>query len=161
MRFGPRAESRPSQKIITAIILAMFAALPVVSGMDHRLGWSRMPATIVVMANMITVAAFGFFLLMLRENTFAASTVTVEAGQRAISTGPYALVRHPMYASAAVLIFAIPIALVSLWGLLAAAIGIPVLIARILDEERTLSAELPGYDDYRRAVLYRLIPLVW
>jgi protein-S-isoprenylcysteine O-methyltransferase Ste14 len=116
---------------------------------------------VVVLANLLIIAAFGFFLMVLRENTFAASTITVEAGQRVISTGPYAHVRHPMYAGAALLIFAMPIALGSLWGLLAAAVAIPVLIARILDEERTLSAELPGYDDYRRAVPWRLIPLVW
>jgi len=86
---------------------------------------------------------------------------SVEAGQRVISTGPYAHVRHPMYAGAAVLILAMPIAMGSLWGLLPAAIAAPVLIARILDEELTLSAELPGYDDYRRTVPYRLLPFVW
>ncbi len=161
MRFGPRAESRPRQKIIVAVIFAMFAALLIVPGLDHRFGWSQVPAAIVALANLLIIAAFGFFLLVLRENTFAASTITVEAGQRLISSGPYAHVRHPMYAGAALLIFAMPIALGSLWGMLPAAFAIPVLIARILDEERTLSAELPGYDDYCRAVPYRLVPLVW
>ena len=139
----------------------VFIALAIVPGLDHRLGWSRVPAAIVVIANMLVVAKFGFLLLVLLENTFAASTVIVEAGQRVISTGPYAHVRHPMYAGAAVLIFAMPIAMGSSWGLLLAAIAAPVLIARILDEELTLSAELPGYDDYRRTVPYRLLPFVW
>jgi protein-S-isoprenylcysteine O-methyltransferase Ste14 len=161
MRVGPQAESRPSQRIIIATILVVFIALAIVPGLDHRLGWSRVPAAIVVIANMLVVATFGFFLLVLRENTFAASAVIVEAGQRVISTGPYAHVRHPMYAGAAVLILAMPIAMGSLWGLLPAAIAAPVLIARILDEELTLSAELPGYDDYRRTVPYRLLPFVW
>ena len=161
MRVGPQAESRPRQRIIIAIILALFIALAIVPGLDHRFGWSRVPPAIVVIANMLVVGSFGFFLLVLQENTFAASTVTVEAGQRVISTGPYAHVRHPMYAGAVVLLFAMPIAMGSLWGLLPAAIAVPVLIARILDEERTLSAELPGYDDYRRAVPYRLIPFIW
>ena len=161
MRFGPRAESRPSEKIIVAILLAMLVALVIVSGLDHRFGWSRVPAAIVVIANMLVIATFGFFLLVFRENTFAASTVTVEAGQRVISTGPYAHVRHPIYAGGALLTFTMPIALGSLWGLLAAAIATPALIARILDEERTLSAELAGYDNYRRVVPYRLIPFVW
>src|SRR6202043_2375312 len=109
----------------------IFAALLIVSGLDHRFVWSRVPATIVIIANILIVAAFGFFLLVLRQNTFAAATVTVEAGQRVISTGPYAHVRHPMYAGAVLFIFAIPIALGSLWGLLVAALSIPVLIARI------------------------------
>jgi protein-S-isoprenylcysteine O-methyltransferase Ste14 len=161
MRFGPRAESRPTEKIIIAIILLTFVALAVAAGLDHRFGWSRVPAAIVIIANILMIADFGFFLLVLHENTFAASTITVEVGQRVISTGIYAYVRHPMYAGALLLLFAMPIALGSLWGLLVAAIAIPLLIARIFDEERTLSAELPGYDDYRRAVPYRLIPLVW
>jgi protein-S-isoprenylcysteine O-methyltransferase Ste14 len=161
MRFGPRAESRPRQKIIIAFIFAMFVALLIVPGLDHRFGWSRVPDAIVVIANLLIIATFAFFLWVLHENMYAASTITVEAGQHVISTGPYAYVRHPMYAGAAVLIFAMPIALGSLWGLLVAALTIPALIARILDEERALSAELPGYDDYCRGVPYRLIPLVW
>jgi protein-S-isoprenylcysteine O-methyltransferase Ste14 len=139
----------------------MFAALLIVPGLDHRFCWSHVPAAIVVLANLLISAASGFFLVVLRENTFAASTITVEVGQRVISTGPYAHVRHPMYAGAALLLFAMPIALGSFRGVLPAALAIPVLIARILDEERTLSAELPGYDDYCRAVPCRLVPLVW
>jgi protein-S-isoprenylcysteine O-methyltransferase Ste14 len=161
MRFGPRAESRPRQKIIVAIIVLMFVALAIVPGLDHRFGWSWVPAAIVIIANMLIIVAFGLFFLVFRENTFAASTVTVEQGQHVVSSGPYAHVRHPMYAGAAVLIFSMPIAMGSLWGLLAAAIATPALIARILDEEHALSMELPGYDDYRQAVPYRLIPHVW
>jgi protein-S-isoprenylcysteine O-methyltransferase Ste14 len=115
----------------------------------------------VVITNCVIVATFGFFVLVLRENTFAASTITVEAGQRVISTGPYRHVRHPMYAGALLLIFAMPVALGSWWRLFISTIAIPVVIARIIDEERALSAELPGYDDYRNAVRYRLIPLLW
>jgi protein-S-isoprenylcysteine O-methyltransferase Ste14 len=147
--------------MIITIILVVFIALAIVPGLDHRFGWSRVPSAIVVIANMVVVAAFGIFLMVLRENTFAASTVTVEAGQRVISTGPYAHLRHPMYAGAVVLIFPMPIAMGSVWGLLPAAIAAPALIARIRDEERVLSAQLPGYDDYRRAVPYRLLPFVW
>jgi protein-S-isoprenylcysteine O-methyltransferase Ste14 len=161
MRFGPLAESRRSQQIIVAILLAMFLALAIVPGLDHRWGWSRVPAAVVIIANLVIIAVFGFFILVLRENTFAASTITVEPGQRVISTGLYAYVRHPMYTGALLLIFAMPLAMGSLWAMLPAAISLPILIARILDEEKALSAELPGYDDYCRAVRYRLIPLVW
>jgi len=161
MRAGPRAESRPSQKIIQAINLVMFVGIVMVPGLDYRFGWSQVPATLVIVANLLMLAALGFILLVVRENTFAASTITVERGQRVISTGPYAHVRHPMYAGALPLIFAIPIALGSWWGLLVAAVSLPLLVARILDEERALSAELAGYDNYRRTVPYRLIPLVW
>ena len=161
MRFGPRAESRPRQKVIVAVIFAMFAALLIVPGMDHRFGWSQVPAAIVVLANLLIIADLRSLPPGVARKYVAASTITVEAGQRVISTGPYAHVRHPMYAGAALLIFAMPIALGSFWGMLPAALAIRVLIARILDEEHTLSAELPGYDDYCRAIPYRLIPLVW
>ena len=161
IRAGPGAESRPSQKVIQAINLVMFVGIVIVPGLDHRFDWSRVPAALVVVANLLMLMAFGFILLVVRENTFAASTITVERGQRVISTGPYAHVRHPMYAGALPLIFAIPIVLGSWWGLLVAGISLPLLIVRILDEERALSAELVGYDNYRRAVPYRLIPLVW
>jgi protein-S-isoprenylcysteine O-methyltransferase Ste14 len=139
----------------------MFAGIVIVPGLDHRFEWSRVPAALVVVANLLMLAALGFILLVVRENPFAASTITVEHGQRVISTGPYAHVRHPMYAGALPLILAIPLALGSWWGLLVAAISLPLLIARILDEERALSAELAGYDSYCRTVPYRLIPLLW
>jgi protein-S-isoprenylcysteine O-methyltransferase Ste14 len=161
MRFGPVAESRPTQKLIVWIILAMFLGLGIISGLDHRFGWSAVPAAIVIVANLVIVTAFGFFLVVMRENTFAASTITVEPGQRVISTGPYAHVRHPMYAGAMLLVFAMPLAMGSYWALLVAVMSIPILIARIVDEERALLVELPGYDAYRHAVRYRLVPLVW
>jgi protein-S-isoprenylcysteine O-methyltransferase Ste14 len=161
MRFGPGAEPRPSQKIIIAISLAMFLVLLIVSALDHRFGWSRVPPGVSVVGNILIIASFAGFVGVLRENTFAASTIRVERGQRVISTGPYAHVRHPMYAGGLLLIFAIPLALGSLWGLLVAAFSVPIMVARILDEEQALCAELAGYDDYRLHVRYRLIPLVW
>ncbi len=161
MRVGPIAESRPLEKAIAAAMLAVFFALAVVSGLDRRWGWSQLPAAVVIIANILVIACFGVFIAVLRENTFAASTVTVEAGQRVISTGLYAYVRHPMYSGGVLLLFAMPLAMGSGWGLAISILAIPLLIARIADEERSLSAELAGYDDYRRAVRYRLIPRLW
>ena len=161
MRFGPWEESRPIEKIVITLTFLMFVALIIAPALDHRFAWSRVPAMVVVIANILMVVTFGFFLVVLRANSFAASTITVEAGQRVISTGPYAYVRHPMYAGAILLIFAMPLALGSWWGLLVPVISTPILIVRILDEERALGAELPGYKDYLVAVPYRLVPRVW
>jgi protein-S-isoprenylcysteine O-methyltransferase Ste14 len=161
MRVGPWQESRPIEKVLITLIFLMFVALMIVPALDHRFAWSRVPGAVVVIANILIVATFGFFLMVLRANSFAASTITVEAGQRVISTGPYAYVRHPMYTGAVLLIFAMPIALGSWWSLLISLISTPVLIARIFDEERALEAELPGYKDYLVAVPWRLIPRVW
>jgi protein-S-isoprenylcysteine O-methyltransferase Ste14 len=161
MRFGPWQESRPIQKVAITLTFLMFVAVVIVSALDHRFAWSRVPASLVVIANVLMVATFGFFLVVLRANSYAASTITVEAGQRVISSGPYAYVRHPMYTGAVLLVLAIPVALGSWWGLLVPVISAPVLIARILDEERALGAELPGYQDYLAAVPWRLLPGVW
>jgi protein-S-isoprenylcysteine O-methyltransferase Ste14 len=161
MRFGPWQESRPIQKVAITLTFLMFLAVVIVSALDHRFDWSRVPASLVVIANLLMVATFGFFLVVLGANSYAASTITVEAGQRVVSSGPYAYVRHPMYSGAVLLVLAIPIALGSWWGLLVPVISAPVLIARILDEERALGAELPGYQDYLAAVPWRLIPQVW
>ena len=161
MRFGPWEESRPVEKVVITLTFLMFVVLVIVPALDHRFAWSRVPGPLVVIANTLILATFGFFLVVLRANSFAASTITVEAGQRVISSGPYAYVRHPMYAGAVLLILAVPIALGSWWGLLVAVISTPVLIVRIFDEEHALGAELPGYKDYLVAVPYRLVPRVW
>jgi protein-S-isoprenylcysteine O-methyltransferase Ste14 len=95
------------------------------------------------------------------ENSFAAATVQVEEGQRVVDTGPYAWVRHPMYSAAIVMLAGIPLALDSVWGLLVVPLGVAVLAARLLAEERTLDRRLPGYLEYRRRVRWRLLPGLW
>jgi protein-S-isoprenylcysteine O-methyltransferase Ste14 len=119
------------------------------------------PAAIVVLGDMLLVLSFAMIFFVFRENSYAASTIKVEAEQRAISTGPYRLVRHPMYSAALILFSATPLALGSAWGLIVAIPLVAVLIARLTGEERYLSAHLPGYDAYRQQVSYRLVPLVW
>src|SRR5262249_11983051 len=105
----------------------------------------------------------GFWLIfrVFRENSYTSGTVTVEANQQVISTGPYSLVRHPMYAGTSLLFLATPIALGSYWALLAATTFCGALAIRLLDEERFLRENLPGYDSYCQMVRYRLVPLVW
>ena len=98
---------------------------------------------------------------MFRANSYAAATIQVAAGQRVISTGPYAIVRHPMYATALVMLLGIPISLASWWGVLVLVAILPALAWRLIDEERMLMRHLGGYTDYRRRVRWRLIPHIW
>ncbi|MEJ0071165.1 MAG: isoprenylcysteine carboxylmethyltransferase family protein [Pseudomonadota bacterium] len=98
---------------------------------------------------------------MFRANSFSSATIELAADQTVISTGPYALVRHPMYAGGLVMFLGIPLALGSWWGLLAVAALLPPLIWRLLDEEKFLARHLPGYRDYQARVRYRLLPGVW
>jgi len=161
MKGGPGAEQQTTQKIIQAFTGTLAAFLVIVPGLDHRFHWSSVPASIVILANASVLLGFAIIHIVFSENSFAASIVKVEAGQRVISTGPYRLVRHPMYAGGALLLLATPLALGSWWGL---PIGIAItaaIVVRLLDEERYLSANLPGYETYCHAVRYRLIPMVW
>jgi len=161
MRGGPAAEKRPAQRIIMLFASLGFVAVLLVAGLDHRFGWSHVPIPLVVAGDLLVAIGFYLIFLVYRENTYTSATVEVAAGQRVISTGPYALVRHPMYAGGAVYLFATPLALGSYWGFVPIAIMFPFLIWRLFDEERLLSAELPGYADYQKRVPSRMIPHVW
>jgi protein-S-isoprenylcysteine O-methyltransferase Ste14 len=158
---GHVAEQQKSQKVIQAIAGALAIALVIVPGLDYRFHGSSVPAAIVLIADALVVISFVIVFIVFRENSFAAGTIKVETEQRVISTGLYRYVRHPMYAGAAIGILAAPVALGSIWGVLIGIALNAVIVVRLLNEERYLSANLPGYDTYRREVRYRLVPMVW
>jgi len=161
MKFGPQAEPRPVQKALVGLAFVAFSALPVVSALDHRLGWSDVPDWVSVFGAFLVWLGLMIDLLVFRRNSFGASTVETMEGQTVISSGPYALVRHPMYVGALVMLVGVPLALGSYWGLLFVIVFVPVLALRILDEEAMLLRELDGYAEYTRSVRYRLVPGVW
>jgi protein-S-isoprenylcysteine O-methyltransferase Ste14 len=138
-----------------------FIAILVVPALDRRLGWSAVPVWGVVLGDVLVAVGFYFIFLVYRENTFTAATIEVVAGQKVITTGPYAIVRHPMYASGSLYMLGTPLALGSYWGFLALAGMLPFLLWRLLDEERILTRDLPGYAEYRQRVRHRLVPCVW
>jgi protein-S-isoprenylcysteine O-methyltransferase Ste14 len=142
---GPRAEQRPLQKVIQALASLCFVGTMLLSAFDHRNGWSQVPLPLALFGDLLVGLGFLAVLRVFRENTFASAVIEVGAEQRLIDSGPYALVRHPMYASALVLFIGIPLALV--W--------------RLRDEETLLCERLPGYDAYRRRTPYRLLPHIW
>ena len=161
MKAGPSAEKEPSQKVIIFLVIVAFVLLIAVPGLDYRWHWSEVPTWLVLVANGGVGLSFAIFFVVLKQNSYAASTITVEPGQPVVSTGVYAFIRHPMYAGALLLIGVTPLALGSYWGLLVGVAALPVLIWRLLDEERILARDLPGYIDYCRQVRYRLIPGIW
>jgi protein-S-isoprenylcysteine O-methyltransferase Ste14 len=161
MKSGPAAESRPVQKlVISATFLLVFAVL-VVSALDHRFGWSHVPAPVVILGDVLVVVGLTVAQLVIVQNSYAAATITVETGQKLASTGLYGVVRHPMYAGTLVMMVGMPLALDSYWGLLSLIPGFLVLAVRILDEEKLLRDELDGYAEYMRRVRYRVVPYVW
>jgi protein-S-isoprenylcysteine O-methyltransferase Ste14 len=161
MRGGPTAEPRPLQRFLMLGASLGFIALLVVPALDFRFGWSVVPLGGVVLGDALFLLGFGFIGRVYRENTFTSSTIQVAEGQRVISTGPYAIVRHPMYASGVLYLLGTPLALGSYRGFVALLGMLPFLIWRLLDEERLLARDLPGYTQYQRKVRFRLIPGVW
>jgi protein-S-isoprenylcysteine O-methyltransferase Ste14 len=161
MRGGPFAEGERSQKVIMSITSLAFVALLVIPGLDRRYGWSDAPDWVAILGDVLLLTGWLGILAVFRANTYAAATIQVAAGQTVISTGPYAVVRHPMYTAALIMFLGIPIALASWWGALAILVALPALAWRLLDEERVLLRDLNGYGDYRRKVRWRLIPLIW
>jgi protein-S-isoprenylcysteine O-methyltransferase Ste14 len=161
MSGGPMAEKRPAQKFIMLCTSIGFMALLVVPGFDHRFGWSAVPLGVVLAGDVLVAIGFYLISLVYRENTFTSATIEVTENQKVISTGPYAIVRHPMYASGSLYLFGTPLALGSYRGLVPIAVMMPFLIWRLFDEERFLARNLPGYTEYQRRVRHRLVPFVW
>ena len=161
MSGGPFAEKEAAQKIIMVCTSVGFIGLIVAPALDHRFGWSRVPVGVVLAGHVLMLLGWLAIFFVFKANTFASSTIELASDHKVISTGPYALIRHPMYAGALPLLVGMPIALGSWWGVLAMVVIIPALIWRILDEESFLAKNLPGYVEYQRKVRYRLIPWVW
>jgi protein-S-isoprenylcysteine O-methyltransferase Ste14 len=161
MAVGPRAEPEASQKRIQVITSVLCCALVIIPGLDFRRHWSHVPVPISLLADALVALGYLGIFYVFRENTFTAGVVRVEEGQTVISTGPYAYVRHPMYAAAMWQFLATPIALGSWWAFLAAVPLCGMLVIRLLDEERVLRTNLAGYTEYCQKVLHRLIPGVW
>jgi protein-S-isoprenylcysteine O-methyltransferase Ste14 len=161
MRGGPTAEKKSAQKIIMSFTSLGFIGLMVVPALDYRFGWSQTTPQAVLAGDVLVALGLLAIFFVFRENTFSSATIELAPDQRVISTGPYAVVRHPMYAAGLVMLLGMPIALGSKWGVLVIAATTPALIWRLLDEERFLAKNLPGYVEYQSKVRYRLVPLVW
>ncbi|MGO9014523.1 MAG: methyltransferase family protein [Dissulfurispiraceae bacterium] len=161
MRGGPTAEKRRTQKLIMLCMSICFIALLVVPALDHRFRWSAMPLSCVIVGDVLVAIGFYFIFLIYKENTFTSATIEVADGQKVISTGPYAIVRHPLYASSLLYLVGTPLALGSFWDLLTLSAMMPFLIWRLYDEESFLAGNLPGYTEYQKKVRHRLIPFIW
>ncbi len=158
---GPAAEKEPAQKVIQGLASLAFLATIVVPALDHRFGWSRVPLPFVVMGDILIALGFLIVFLVFRQNTFASSIIEVAAEQRVIDSGPYVVVRHPMYVGGLVLVAGIPLALGSFVGLLTLPPFASVVVWRLLNEEKFLVGHLAGYAAYREKTPYRLIPRIW
>ncbi len=154
-------EKQKEQKSVVALSGLGFTSGFVLSALDFRFGWSHVPTWLTVTASVLFIASYGLYAEVMRENAYLSRTVKVEDGQKVVSTGLYGIVRHPMYSATVLMFMMIPLILGSFWGLLAF-LHYPVLMCiRAVNEEKLLSAELEGYEEYKKKVKCRLIPFIW
>ncbi|WP_118975753.1 methyltransferase family protein [Taibaiella koreensis] len=158
---GPAGEKEKSQKIIQSIAQLAFIAIYVVAGLDRRCSWSLLPKYLYIIGDAVVLVGFYIVFKTFAVNTFTAANIQVAKAQTVITTGPYAIVRHPMYSGALLLLLGTPVALNSWWALLSVLPMFVVIIARLMDEERFLKKNLSGYTDYCLKVKWRLLPGVF
>jgi protein-S-isoprenylcysteine O-methyltransferase Ste14 len=161
LKAGPGSEKEKSQQIIQAMAMVAFVAIFVLSALDHRFGWSPVPPYVSVFGDVLITLGLYLVYLVFKENTFTSAIIEIGEDQKVIATGPYALVRHPMYVGALVMLVGVPLALGSYWGLIAIVPMTLVLVLRLLDEEKFLAKNLAGYSEYQSRVRYHLLPLIW
>jgi protein-S-isoprenylcysteine O-methyltransferase Ste14 len=161
LRGGPLFEPDPSQRLIVSVLVPCVVALFAVSLLDAVRGWSQVLLVVVLLGDVLVAGGLVVLNLVFRVNAFAAAAVRVEPGQTVVSTGPYALVRHPMYSAGLLLFLGAPLALGSWWGLVLDPPILALIIVRLMNEEAFLSIHLPGYREYAAKVNHRLIPSIW
>jgi len=163
---GPIRRGQPlADKIVVILLLLTFCGAIAISGVDfsHWRLWGGVPLPLAIVGLAAFVGGWALMAIVLRENTFASPALRYqeERGQRVIDTGPYALVRHPMYAGGIFMIAGLPLWLGSWAGFFLGLACGATMVARIPIEEHFLLQHLPGYADYRRRVRWRLVPFVW
>lgn len=158
---GPSGEKQKAQKIIQAFASLVFIGFFVVSGLDQRFGWSHVAAPLVIAGDAIVVLGLLVVFFVFKENSFTSATIEVNDAQRVVSTGPYRVLRHPMYSGALLMLIGVPLALGSLWAALFVVPMVVVLVFRLRNEERFLSFHLPGYAEYCERTHFRLIPWIY
>ena len=154
-------EKQAAQKGVQSLAGLVFIAGFVLAGLDFRFGWSDMPLPVVIAASVIFLIGYGLYAEVMRENAYLSRTVKVEEGQTVISTGLYGIIRHPMYTASILMFLSSPLVMGSWYALIPFAFYPLLMVVRILDEEKLLTAELSGYEEYKRKVKYRMIPFIW
>ena len=161
LKTGPSAEKEKSQKIANSLISIFFILLILIPPFDHRFQLSIVPLYLVLASDVFVALGLLIVFLVFKENSFTSAVIEVNEGQKVISTGPYGVVRHPMYSGALLMLLFTPLALGSFWGLLTFIPMFLVIALRVVEEEKFLSKNLSGYAEYCKKVRYRLIPFIW
>ena len=159
-RLGAK-EKENTQKGVVAASGLLFIVGFAVAGLDFRFGWSKMPLWVVIVASVVLLISYALYAEVMRENAYLSRTVEVREGQKVVDTGLYGIVRHPMYAVTVWLFLSIPVVLGSGWAFLCFLPYVALIVIRIINEEKLLTSELDGYEEYKKRVKYRLLPFIW
>ena len=154
-------EQENTQKGVVAASGLLFIVGFAVAGLDFRFGWSKMPLWVVIVASVVLLISYALYAEVMRENAYLSRTVEVREGQKVVDTGLYGIVRHPMYAVTVWLFLSIPVVLGSWWAFLCFLPYVALIVIRIINEEKLLTSELEGYEEYKKRVKYRLLPFIW
>ena len=154
-------ETQSEQKSVITYSGSMFLAAFVLAGLNHRFGWTSLPAAVMWAAVIVFLLAYCLFGEVLRENRYLSRVIEVQEEQTVVDTGLYGIVRHPMYSATVLLFLSMPLILDSLPSFLIMLLYIPIIVKRIRNEEQVLEKELKGYTEYKNKVKYRLLPLIW
>ena len=157
-----KAKEKEKQQILISIFSSfIFLAGLIITGLDQRFTWSDVPLYLIILADIIILLGYLIIFFVFKQNSFASRIIEVNENQKIITTGLYAIVRHPMYIGVLIMFIPTPIALGSYWGLIPFALLLVSLVLRILNEEKVLSDNLKGYKEYCQKTRYRLIPFIW
>ena len=154
-------DKQAAQKGVQSLSGLVFIAGFVLAGLDFRFGWSDVPMPVVIADSVIFLAGYGLYAEVMRENAYLSRTVKVEEGQTVVSTGLYGIIRHPMDTASILMFLAIPLVMGSWYAMIPFAFYPALMVVRVLEEEKLLTAELAGYEEYKTKVKYRLIPFIW
>ena len=154
-------EKESQQKTVVALSALMFLASFILAGLDFRYGWTSLPSWTVWAATGILLLSYLMYAEVMRENAYLSRTIEVQDNQKVIDTGLYGIVRHPMYSATVFLFLSMPLILGSMMSFVVMLVYIPIINARIKNEEKVLSEGLPGYQEYKQKVRSKVIPFIW
>lgn len=154
-------EKEKAQKGVLALSGLMFPIGFILSAVDFRFGWSRVPIWLIVISSALFLVGYATYAEVMRENAYLSRTVEIQENQKVVSTGLYGIVRHPMYLATLLMFLPMPLILGSFWGVIPFLLYPVLIIVRILNEEKILEDGLLGYKEYKTKVKYRLIPFIW
>ena len=154
-------EKESEQKQVVSLSLVVFIVGFILSALDYRFGWSKLPMWLVIVGAVVLLISYGLYAEVMRENAYLSRTVEIQKEQKVIDTGLYGIVRHPMYFATTLLFLSFPIVLGSWVGFIVFLLLPLLLVKRIKNEEKILEEGLKGYKEYKEKVRYRLFPFIW